>query len=182
MSEIERINGIPVDGGTAYKEGWFAGDCPYLEEDDQFQRWNDAWDLAADEHEAAQTKPPKVGSVVTNRYRALYSEMGHPTHCGDALATLLNSICTNKAGTNLDMFERICSVNGVNLSKYSRTNKGWQGRLRMTGRNLLAKRVAENNGYLVMPDGMGTEGYQLGMDWVEQTRNKYKPRVEQDHE
>jgi hypothetical protein len=170
----DRINGISTDGGIAYKEGVLAGDCPYMEEDTDFQRWNDEWDAAAD----AGTELPRVGSVVTNRYRALYSESGHPTHCGDALAVLLNSLCNNKAGTNLEIFEKICKANGVDLSKYNRTGKGWQGRLRMTGRNLLSKRVAENNGYLVMPEGMGKEGYQLGFDWVEYTTNKYKPKKE----
>jgi hypothetical protein len=179
MSEIRRISGIPVDGGVAYREGVFAGECPYMEEDDDFSRWNDEWDQAADEHEAQITKTPKIGSVVTNRYRALYSESGHPTHCGDALANILNSICVNKAGTNLQLFEKVCEVNGVDLSKYNRTTKGWQGRLRMTGRNLLAKRVVENNGVLIMPEGMGIEQYQLGFDWVEYTRNKYKPKMEQ---
>jgi hypothetical protein len=173
----DRINGVPVDGRMAYQLGFMAGECPYMEEDPDFDRWNDEWDNAADEHEAI--KPPKVGSVVTNRYRAVYSESGHPTHCGDALANLLNSICVNKAGTNLELFERICAANGVDLSKYNRTNKGWQGRLRMTGRNLLAKRVLENNGYVVMPAGIGEEGYQLGFDWVETTKVKYKPKQEQ---
>jgi hypothetical protein len=170
---MERIKGVPTDGAIAYKEGVMAGDCPYMEEDPDFDRWNEEWDQAADDHE--NIKAPKVGSVVTNRYRALYSEQGHPTHCGDRLAVLLNSVCSNKAGTNLELFERICRVNGVDLSKYSRTGKGWQGRLRMTGRNLLAKRVLENNGLLIMPEGMGND-QQLGYDWVEYTRNKYKPK------
>jgi hypothetical protein len=170
-----RIGSIPSDGGVAYKEGVMAGDCPYLEdeEEQEFTRWNREWDEAADEHEA----PPKVGSVISNRYRALYSEMGHPTHCGDRLALLLNSLCNNKAGTNLEVFERICQVNGVDLSKYNRTGKGWQGRLRMTGRNLLAKRVAANDGVLKLPEGMG-EDLKLDYDWIETTRNKYKPKQE----
>jgi hypothetical protein len=174
---MERINGIPTDGGIAYKEGFFAGECPYMEEDPDFVRWNNEWDEAADQHEV-ETNRPRVGSVVTNRYRAVYSESGHPTHCGDDLANLLNSVCVNKAGTNLDIFERICEANGVDLHKYNRTTKGWQGRLRMTGRNLLAKKVADNNGMLVMPEGLG-DYRQLDEEWVEHTRNKYKPKVEQ---
>jgi hypothetical protein len=146
-----------------------------MEEDDDFARWNDEWDAAADDHEDKANKAPKVGSVVTNRYRAKYSESGHATHCGDDLAVLLNSLCTNKAGTNLEIFEAICQVNGVDLSKYNRTNKGWQGRLRMTGRNLLSKRVAENGGKLMLPEWVGTE-HQLDRDWVEYTLNKYKPK------
>jgi len=174
---IDRINGIPTDGGIAYKEGVMAGDCPYMEQDPDFSRWNDQWDAAADEHEEESHRPPKVGSVVTNRYRALYSESGHPTHCGDALATFLNSMCNNKGGTNLELFERICAANGVDLSKYNRTTKGWQGRLRMTGRNLLAKRVAENNGVLLMPNDLPE--VRFAPDWVEYTKNKYKPKEQQ---
>jgi hypothetical protein len=175
---MDRINRIPTDGAIAYKEGWFAGDCPYLDKDPEFDRWNDEWDAAADDHEAHANDKPKVGSVVTNRYRAKYSESGHATHCGDDLALLLNSICVNKAGTNLEIFEAICAANGVDLSKYNRTEKGWQGRLRMTGRNLLSKRVVENNGKLRMPEGMGNEEYTLDQDWVIYTANKYKPRTE----
>ncbi len=170
------INGVPTDGSIAYKEGFYAGDCPYMEEDPEFERWNTEWDAAADEHEEQVTKVPKVGSVVTNRYRAKYSESGHPTHCGDALAVLLNSLCSNKAGTNLEIFERICAANGVDLSRYNRTTKGWQGRLRMTGRNLLAKKVLANGGVLHMPEGMGEEQYKLDADWIDLTANKYKPR------
>ncbi len=168
---------IPLDGGIAYKEGWFAGDCPYLEDDPEFQRWNDEWDAAADDHEAQANAAPKVGSVVTNRYRAKYSESGHPTHCGDELALYLNSLCNNKAGTNLELFEQICQMNGVDLSKYSRTGKGWQGRLRMTGRNLLAKRILSNNGKLILPEWAGSER-QFDEDWIYYTANKYKPKKE----
>lgn len=175
----DRINGVPTNGELAYKEGILAGDCPYPEEDwSNFYRWNSEWDDAADKHEEEATKPSKIGSVVTNRYRAKYSESGHPTHCGDALATLLNSLCSNKAGTNLDLFEMICSLNGVDLSKYNRTTKGWQGRLRMTGRNLLAKRMVEAGGKLRLPDQLGSE-HVLGTDWVEEARDKYKPKTEQ---
>jgi hypothetical protein len=171
-----RINGIPTDGKEAYEQGFFAGECPYFEEDPDFMRWNEEWDEAADNHEDAMARMPKVGSVVTNRYRALYSESGHPTHCGDALAVLLNSICSNKGGTNLEVFEAICAANDVDLSRYNRTTRGWQGRLRMTGRNLLAKRVLSNNGILKMPEGMGVDYHQLDADWIFQTANKYKPR------
>ena len=170
----DRINGIPTDGGIAYKEGVMAGDCPYLEEDRwNFDRWNDEWDAAAD----IGTAPPKVGSVVTNRYRAKYSESGHPTHCGDELALYLNSLCNNKAGTNLELFEQICQMNGVDLSKYARAGKGWQGRIRMTGRNLLAKRILSNNGKLILPEWAGSER-QFDEDWMYYTANKYKPKKE----
>ena len=177
---MNRINGVPTDGAIAYKEGFMAGECPYIEEDDlDFNRWNAEWDAAADIHEeeeAEARRPKGPGSIITNRYRANYSELGHPTHCGDELAHLLNNLCSNKAGTNMELFEAICAANGVDLSKYNRTNKGWQGRLRMTGRNLLARKVRDQQGTLSMPQGMMPELYVLSADWVEEATNKYKPK------
>jgi len=176
MNDETHINGVSKDGGIAYREGVPASDCPYLEEDPDFDRWNNEWDEAADAAEI-EDKPPQKGSVVTNRYRANYSESGHPTHCGDELAITLNTICLNKAGINMELFEAICETNGVNLTKYNRTTKGWQGRLRMTGRNLLASRVRENGGILFMPRPMEPDFYQLSQEWVDQAATKYKPKA-----
>jgi hypothetical protein len=173
------IAGIPIHGGDAYRDGVPAADCPYFEDSDDFSRWNTQWDEAADKEEEEEKNAiskNRVGSVVTNRYRSHYTELGHPTHCGDDLANLLNNICQNKAGTNLQLFESICAANGINLSRYNRTMKGWQGRLRMTGRNLLAKRLIEKGGKLDMPEGWIPEYYQLGSDWVEHASKKYKPK------
>jgi len=171
------INGVPTDGAIAYKEGYMAGECPYMEEDDlDFNRWNAEWDAAADEHELEVARPKGPGSIITNRYRAKYSEYGHPTHCGDELAELLNNLCSNKAGTNIELFEAICAANGVHLTKYNRTNKGWQGRLRMTGRNLLARKVRDQDGVILMPKGTMPDHYQLSTEWVEEAVNKYKPK------
>lgn len=178
---MERINGVPTNGGIAYREGVMAGDCPYMEEDPDFNRWNNEWDEAADIHEEEMLKasrPKGPGSIITNRYRANYSENGHPTHCGDELAILLNDICSNKAGTNLELFEAICELNGVSLAKYNRTTKGWQGRLRMTGRNLLAKKLKDNGGRLILPEFMGEDKY-LSKDWMIQAEQKFKPKTEQ---
>ena len=178
---IQRINRIPVNGAIAYEEGVLAGDCPYMEDDPDFNRWNREWDEAADEHEdriAKENRPKGPGSIITNRYRANYAEQGHPTHCGDELAQKLNEICANKAGTNIELFEEICNLNGVSLAKYNRTTKGWQGRLRMTGRNLLARKVRDNGGQLILPEGMG-EDCKLSEDWIIQATNKYKPKTEQ---
>jgi hypothetical protein len=169
----DRISGVHISGTVAHKEGVPAGDCPYPEESDDFARWNDEWDEAA---EKALNPPPK-GSVVTNRYRATYSEFGHPTHCGDELAILLNNICLNKAGTNIDLFEAICVANGVSLTKYDRIAKGWQGRLRMTGRNLLAKKIRENGGKLRMPENMSPDEYRMSREWLELAEKKYKPKT-----
>jgi hypothetical protein len=171
--EIERIDGVAIDGKVAYSEGTPAGDCPYTSEteDDEeyadFERWNEEWDSAADEAESEEGKT--TGSVVNEKYRAIYAERGHPTHCGDWLANTLNEQCLNKGGTNLELFEDICGLNGVDLSKYNRTSRGWQGRFRMTGRNLLAKRVYLADGVLKLPGGVTLKA---PGEWM--TEQKYK--------
>lgn len=156
---VERIKGIPIDGKIAYSEGITAADCPYTSETDSdeeyqnFLRWNEEWDAAADEatgDEEAKTS----GSVVKPHYRAKYAELGHPNHCGDWMADTLNAVCLTKDGAfMLEPFEAICEANGVNLAKYDRTKNGWLGRLRMTGRNLLSSKVYANGGKMLMPDG-----------------------------
>jgi len=173
------VRGVPKRGGEAYNEGVPAADCPYPDGSPEADQWNDEWDKAADA-EVGDRKADGIGSVVTNRYRANYAEAGHPSHCGDELAVMLNSICNNKAGTNLELFEAICAANGVSLAKYKRDTKGWQGRLRMTGRNLLAKKVRENKGSLTMPQNIWPGYYQLSQEWVDQATVKYKPKRGQD--
>jgi len=173
MDEQTHINGVSVNGAVAFKDGVPAADCPYPEESDDFSRWNDEWDDAADRAEL----PPSKGSVVTSHYRANYSELGHPAHCGDELAVLLNNLCLNKAGINIQLFEEICKANGVKLGRYDRTTRGWQGRLRMTGRNLLTKQLKSNGGVLLMPEGMHPESYKLSQDWVASIENKFKPKT-----
>lgn len=171
------IRGIPRNGIAAFHAGVPAADCPFDEGTPDFDGWNAEWDAAAEADLQPKEQPPKQGSVITGRYRAAYSEAGHPTHCGDALAVLLNDICSNKAGTNVELFERICKRNGVDLSRYNRTSKGWQGRLRMTGRNLLSKRIQAQNGRVFMPEGLGADYYDLGEDWVKAAAQKYKPKM-----
>jgi hypothetical protein len=160
--------GVPLNGRIAYESGFAAADNPFStdgdeEEYDNATKWDEEWDAAADE---AEEEGPH--SVVSEKYRAIYAEQGHPTHCGDDLAVLLNNLCQTKEGTDLGRFEAICEANGVNLGKYNRTSNGWQGRLRMTGRNLLARKVWDNDGMLQMPpDFDGAEPqYQMSSDWM----------------
>lgn len=186
---------VPQDGGAAYTAGFGASDCPYDEEHPNFGRWNEEWDAAADastekelektddmdevEHEPdeslveSEEQEAARTSVVKEEYRARYAEMGHPAHCGDELAVLLNNLCLAKAGIDMPRFEHICAANGVDLSKYNRTTRGWQGRLRMTGRNMLAGKVYEAGG-LVKTDGLeGAEAeYKLSSEWMAKRRKK----------
>lgn len=196
---------VPLSGKEAFQAGFTAADCPYTEDDDQFETWNADWDAAADVKSALEeeskeevsvslvglepdgdegdapdeAEPPK--SVVKEEYRARYAEAGHPAHCGDELAVLLNNLClTKKEGIDMPRFEHVCLANGVDLSKYNRTTKGWQGRLRMTGRNMLAGRVFAAGGIVktVLEDGTGLEGteaqYKLSAEWMA-SRRKAEP-------
>lgn len=154
--------GIPLDGAIAYKEGITAGDCPFNNESEdeaeaeRAEKWYADWDEAADAAQAEEDENPKGGTVVAPKYRTKYAEMGHPTHCGDWLAELLNNYCIGDKNTDLEVFERICGLNGVDTSKYKREGIGWQGRIRMTGRNLLAKRVFAA-GHIIVPNLGDTE-------------------------
>lgn len=162
---IERSqNGVPFDGGIAHKEGITAADNPFDEGTEEGDAWDEQWDAAAEQAEPEEEK--KSGSVVAEKYRAIYAERGHPTHCGDALAVLLNNLCQTAKETDLGRFEEICNANGIDLGKYNRTANGWQGRLRMTGRNLLSRKVWENNGVLNMPAGSEFPSYQMDAEWM----------------
>lgn len=172
-----RINGIATDGGVAYREGTMTPDCPFDEGSDEFEQWCKEWDEAADAAtEAEEEAKDKGGSVVHERYRAKYAEAGHPTHCGDWLAVTLNNHCAGKTATDLALFEAICGLNGVDTSKYKRDGIGWQGRIRMTGRNMLARKVYAAGGKLVMPETLGGT-LQAPADWMSQQRFKTAPKA-----
>lgn len=75
--------------------------------------------------------------------------------CGDWLALELAARTTNPKTGAIDIaaFEAILTANGVAHEHWNRTTKGWQGRLRMTGRLALQKVVAEADGELELPGG-----------------------------
>lgn len=170
--------GVALDGAVAYAEGIMAADNPFEEGTDEANEWDAQWDQAADD---APESHEKGGSVVAGKYRAIYAERGHPTHSGDELAVLLNSYCVGKKSTDLAVFERICNANGVDTSKYNRTTPGWQGRIRMTGRNLLAKRVYAADGKVSVPDRDNPDVdmvITLSADWIAHQRFTSKPKGE----
>ena len=118
------------------------------------------------------------GSVVGSRYRARYAEAGHPTHCGDWPAQTLINLTTTKQGINTDLLVEICELNGLNMAKYKREGHGWQGRLRMTGGNLLRKVIYFNDGILRIPEGLLPEQTTLKapQEWMEVQKFK-APKV-----
>jgi hypothetical protein len=183
----------PEDGAAAYRGGFMAADCPFPEGTEEFDVWNEEWDNAA-ELAQAESKSEEAGvevdedaaedggeegdegaekSVVKAEYRARYAEAGHPAHCGDELAILINNLCLAKAGFDIPRFEAICEANGVDLNKYNRTTNGWQGRLRMTGRNVLAGKVFAAGGVVKTPVEGAEAEYRMSEEWM---ANRRKPR------
>jgi hypothetical protein len=174
---IHTIEGIPTSGRQAFRKGFMAGDCPFAEDDPRFEEWNAQFDAAADELDPQQKDADEEGrkpaSVVKAKYRATYAELGHPTTCGDELAQKLDNLVKNAKGTNMGYFDMIMKANEVDMSKYSKTTPGWQGRYRMTGRNMLAKKVHANGGVLIIP-GMTpdteTSETRMSVDWMASQR------------
>jgi hypothetical protein len=168
------VNNVPTNGRAAHRKGHSIMDCPFDEETPEWYRWNDEWERSA---EAAATgeddeEEKKPASVVKPKYRAMYAEAGHPTHCGDELAEKLNNLVHNAKGTSIEFFDRIMTANEIDMSKYNRTSPGWQGRYRMTGRNMLAKKVHANGGVLIVP-GLSDEDpveVRLSADWMASQR------------
>jgi len=165
------------NGAEAHAKGLPITANPYPEGDEYWDTWNEQWENAAEvaiADEVAEAMPdeeateaPTERSVVKAEFRARYAEAGHPSHCGDELAVLLNNLCLAKGGIDMDRFEHICEANGVDLSKYNRTTKGWQGRLRMTGRNMLAGKVFAAGGIVKTGGIEGAEPeYKMSAEWM----------------
>lgn len=106
-------------------------------------------------------------SVVKPTYKLRYIERanamqrkpkGVPTKAlkrqsGDWLAIELAKLTLDpKARLIVASFEAVLDQNGVPHAHWNRTSKGWQGRLRMTGR-LALERVVAAAGVLVTPSG-----------------------------
>lgn len=177
---------VPVDGAEAYKQGFMAADNPWPEPDTddpdeengtKRQEWDDAFDAAADEAaNADEAEADAGGSVVKPEYRIRYAEAGHPAHCGDWLAVTLNNLILGKSKTDIEHFEELCNLNGVSLAKYKRVGIGWEGRLRMTGRNLLAG-VVYSTGVLKVPVSIQIDGvaeYRAPGEWISTRKFKNK--------
>jgi len=112
----------------------------------------------------------KKGSVVRSAYKHKYAARAAEAglgkvaqrSCWDWLAIALAGECLN--GTKIDIvrFLAILDANGVDHSRWTNRSKGWEGRLRMTGRLALQKVVAAS-GILKTADG---EELEAPADWV----------------
>lgn len=119
---------------------------------------------ASDEPEGDE-EDGEHGSVVPSKYKMLYAERGDPNNCGDWLAEVLKGLVrvNNEHGrevTDIDRLETIANSNGVAPDRcdvLGTATRGWQGRYRMSCRNMMAPLVAAK-GFLFVPDGAGVDG------------------------
>ena len=134
-----------------------------------------------EEQAAEGEEKPELNSVVKDKFKAKYIENAIAqgvTHKAakrsnwDWLSQQIAAFCLNdKHSIDINKFLSLLDANGVDHSKWTNRNRGWEGRLRMTGRVALQKVVAES-GWLKFPDSEeATDISELAPpDW----RAKYK--------
>ena len=82
----------------------------------------------------------------------------------------LAAFCLNDKGKiDIGSFTDVLDANGVDHSKWTNRNKGWEGRFRMTGRVAL-QRIVATSGVLKWPGEQ--EPSEAPADWIE----KYKAK------
>lgn len=107
-------------------------------------RLQDAFDVLSEQVQEAgitiesEDEGPSV--VVPLKYKVAYAEAGHPSHCGDWLATRIDGYFDSAETGKLDeaRFTAFLKENNVELTgKWSELpmsgQKGWEGRYRMNG-------------------------------------------------
>ena len=156
----------PEDGAEAFRQGFMAADNPFEEDSEEAEEWDAAFDEAADA-EAAEQDEDAGGSVVASKFRQRYAEQGHPNHCGDWLAEIFNNIVGDSKHLNVEALDELAVLNNVDNTKYNRTNPGWQGRLRMTTRNLIAPK-AFKDGVIHVPKHVNKTGVlRAPKEWID---------------
>ena len=118
------------------------------------------------------TDNAKARSVVGTKYKHRYAEravaIGNKRKAAqrsawDWLAQTIAGECLDgKDRIDIGRFLALLDANGVDHSKWTNRNKGWEGRLRMTGRLALQRVVAEI-GTLATVDG---ETLEAPAEWV----------------
>ena len=120
----------------------------------------------------------KKKSVVKTAYKVKYAHRAAQAglkkksaqrSCWDWLAKQLAGECLDPKTQKIDIqaFLAILDANGVDYSRWTNRSKGWEGRLRMTGRLALQKVVAEQE-HLKTADG---EVLEAPADWVAKFTN-----------
>lgn len=123
----------------------FEGDAPSLAQLQELCE-EQGVDMEATPEEAEDEEPEASGSVVAESYRARYRELGHPSHCGDWLATFLDGRFDVEGVFDPYAFETFLRANFPYEGKWTTLPdsgaRGWQGRYRMNGRQALEKHIA----------------------------------------
>jgi len=177
------VNGKPAGAtGELARDPILADLIATLDEEEETLEQVNGLRSDGDEDEEVET----TGSVVPDVFKKRYAEAGHPGHCGDWLAVTLNSLCQISDGkkviTDLDRLEAIANANDVSPDRVDRlgtATNGWQGRYRMTVRNMLAKKVADK-GFLFIPEGCGVKADEerpAPKDWCEKNATRVKAKA-----
>lgn len=151
QTAFAKANGIPSDQTNAAVDGEEGGDDtpPDGEDDGDIESIDLPHSVVKGEYKvryaqravAMARKPKDVPLKALKRSNSDWLAIELAKRTLDAKAKLV-----------VPSLEAILDANGVKHSHWNRTTKGWQGRLRMTGRLALQRVVAEA-GELVLPDG-----------------------------
>ena len=117
-------------------------------------------DLPVDIDAEVAEEIEKKGSVVKSTYKKKYAAraagqgLGKTAQrsCWDWLAQELASECLDGTKIDIGRFLATLEANAVDHSRWTNRSKGWEGRLRMTGRLALQKVVAAQ-GHLKTVEG-----------------------------
>lgn len=128
-------------------------------------------------HPDVEADLDKKNSVVRNVYKKKYADRARAAGLSskvaqrstwDWLAQSLAGECNQPSGAlDVAAFLAVLDANGVDHSRWTNRSKGWEGRLRMTGRLALQRVVAET-GTLFLPDG---EELVAPREWVAKFKN-----------
>lgn len=122
---------------------------------------------AAVDGESTDAEDKPNNSVVKDKFKTKYIENARALGVGgkaakrsnwDWLSQQIAAYCLDdKAKISIGAFVALLDANGVDHSKWTNRNKGWEGRFRMTGRVALQKVVA-NAGILHIPVAPDADG------------------------
>jgi dynactin complex subunit len=121
---------------------------PEWKEEDDTEESFDEGDPSEEDEEK-----PEPNSIVKEKFKLKYIENAKATGAvgkaarrsnWDWLAQRIAEECLGeKEKINIESFQDLLDANGVDWSKWTNRNKGWEGRFRMTGRVALQRIVAE---------------------------------------
>ena len=116
-------------------------------------------DKVQEEKDKEEDKPEEedkpISTVVAEKFKLKYIENARANNIPhkaarrsnwDWLAQQIASFCLDeKQHIRMDDFFHLLEANGVDHNRWTNRNKGWEGRIRMTGRVALQRVVAANN-------------------------------------